>query len=408
MKLNVGKLYKYERRQIAEYLFIASIFVVFLGSMNVWFMIPLHKYYPIIAFLLGTASYIMSRTSKNPIFTESYFLLPTTAYTLLEFYRNAVNSLTINAYIGTIFSAIMLFFIFQYDRQRLDHIATIMSKALGGLLLITYPFFFLYILGFSLPNANLVFKDGFYSFTNYFLFLVEDHSLYNIIPRFQSIFLEPTYLGSTTALLLMTQRGKWKRWYNISLIIGLLISFSLAGYVYFISIIFLNMWIERKKIIIKFLTIIVFISAIVGGSFIYNDGDNMLHNLIILRLEIDDGEMVGNNRVTKDFDTEYESFLESPDIFLGRDYDYSNFGDSGHKVFLYDYGLIGVVLLFLFYGISFAKSEDYRCMIAAMIVLTLIFGVDAFVLWFGRFIPLYIVAMSKKCNKNKIEEGKKI
>ena len=161
------------------------------------------------------------------------------------------------------------------------------------------------------------------------------------------------------------------------------------------------MWIERKKIIIKFLTIIVFISAIVGGSFIYNDGDNMLHNLIILRLEIDDGEMVGNNRVTKDFDTEYESFLESPDIFLGRDYDYSNFGDSGHKVFLYDYGLIGVVLLFLFYGISFAKSEDYRCMIAAMIVLTLIFGVDAFVLWFGRFIPLYIVAMSKKCNKKK-------
>ena len=132
------------------------------------------------------------------------------------------------------------------------------SAVCGHMRLFSCAFFFLYILGFSLPNANLVFKDGFYSFTNYFLFLVEDHSLYNIIPRFQSIFLEPTYLGSTTALLLMTQRGKWKRWYNISLIIGLLISFSLAGYVYFISIIFLNMWIERKKIIIKFYTYTIF------------------------------------------------------------------------------------------------------------------------------------------------------
>ena len=50
----------------------------------------------------------------------------------------------------------------------------------------------------------------------------------------------------------------------------------------------------------------------------------------------------------------------------------------------------------MFYGLSFAKYEDYRCMLAAIIVMTLIFGVDAFVLWFGRFIPLYIVAMEKR------------
>ena len=244
----------------------------------------------------------------------------------------------------------------------------------------------------------MVFNDGFYSFSNYFLFLIDDRSLFTIIPRFQSIFLEPTYLGSTTALLLMTQRGKWKRWYNISLMAGLLISFSLAGYAYFIAIIFLNMWMERKKIIAKFLSIIILISAIVGGSFIYNDGDNMLHNLIILRLEIDDGEMAGNNRVSKDFNTEYESFLQTSDVVFGRDYDYSNFGDSGYKVFFYDYGIIGVILLYVFYVLSFAKFDDYRCMLAAIIVMTLVFGVDAFVLWFGRFIPLYIVAMRKTNN----------
>lgn len=31
MKINIGKLYKYERRQIADSLFIASVFVAFLA-----------------------------------------------------------------------------------------------------------------------------------------------------------------------------------------------------------------------------------------------------------------------------------------------------------------------------------------------------------------------------------------
>lgn len=399
MEINIGKLYKYERRQIADNLFVASVFVAFLGSMNVWFMVPLHTYFPILAFLLALASYLISRTSCRPIFTGSYFLLPTTAFTLLEFYQCTVNALNFNAYISATFSAMMLFFIFRYDRNLLDRIATLLSKTLGGLLLVSYPVFLLYIIGFPLPNVNMVFNDGFYSFSNYFLFLIDDRTLFTIIPRFQSIFLEPTYLGSITALLLMTQRGKWKRWYNISLLIGLVISFSLAGYVYLTAIVFLNLWIERKKIFIKCLSIIILLSAIVGGSFIYKNGDNMLHNLIILRLEINDGEMAGNNRVTKSFDAEYESYLQTSDIILGRDYDYSNFGDSGYKVFFYDFGIIGVLLLYAFYILSFAKFDDYRCFIGALLVMTLIFGVDAFVIWFGRFIPLYIVAMSKSTNK---------
>ena len=199
----------------------------------------------------------------------------------------------------------------------------------------------------------------------------------------------------------MTQRGKWRRWYNISLLVGIIVSFSLGGYAYFVAVIFLNMWIERKKMVRKFMSMIVVIGIVVGGSFVYNNGDNMLHNLILLRLEIDDGDIVGNNRVTEDFDTEYGAFLQSSDIVFGRDYDYSNFGDSGYKVFFYDYGLVGVLLLFLFYGFSLAKSDDYRRMLASIIVMLLIFVVDGFVLWFGRFIPLYITAMSKLYDNEK-------
>lgn len=401
MRINIGALYKYERRQIAEWLFAASVAVAFFGSLNAWFMVPLHTYYPILSFVLGMASYAMSRTSARPIFTNPYFLLPVTTFALLELYQCAVNVMNVNAYISATFCVMTLYFILRYDRQRLDRMSTFLSKMLGGILLVSYPLFFLYIIGCPLPHVDMVFNDGFYSFTNYYLFLIDDRTLFDFIPRFQSIFLEPAYLGSTAALLLMTQRGKWRRWYNISLIVGIIVSFSLGGYAYFVAVIFLNMWIERKKMVRKFMSMIVVIGIVVGGSFVYNNGDNMLHNLILLRLEIDDGDIVGNNRVTEDFDTEYGAFLQSSDIVFGRDYDYSNFGDSGYKVFFYDYGLVGVLLLFLFYGFSLVKSDDYRRMLASIIVMLLIFVVDGFVLWFGRFIPLYITAMSKLYDNEK-------
>lgn len=62
-------------------------------------------------------------------------------------------------------------------------------------------------------------------------------------------------------------------------------------------------------------------------------------------------------------------------------------------------------MLYVFYVLSFAKFDDYRCMLAAIIVMTLVFGVDAFVLWFGRFIPLYIVVMRKTNNILNMEKN---
>lgn len=393
LTFDLSRIFILEKRAVADFLFILSLFTAFFGSMNVWFMLPLANYYPILAFLFAAGSYVISRTLREQIFKENYFLLPTLAFLLLSYYQAVNNTLNINAYIKATFLGILLSLIFRYDKSRLEYIATVFAKTIGGLLVVSYPFFLLYIIGFPLPHIDMSFNDGFYYFSNYFIFLIDERTIFAIIPRFQSIFLEPTYLGSTSALLLMTQRGKWKKWYNISLLVGLLISFSLAGYAYIVAIIFLNLWTEHKKIIAKAMGVVFMIAIFTGGAFVYNGGDNMLHDLILLRLEVKDGEIAGNNRVTKSFDDEYSSFVESTDVMLGRDYDYSNFGDSGYKVFLYDYGIVGVILLYIFYIFAFAKYRDSRSFISALIVMSLIFGVDAFVLWMGRFIPLYIVAM---------------
>ena len=138
----------------------------------------------------------------------------------------------------------------------------------------------------------------------------------------------------------------------------------------------------------------ILVASVVVGSFFYNDGDNLLHNLIVLRLEIDDGEMAGYNRTTEEFDADYENFLNSSDIMFGRDKE-NTFGDSGYKVFIYDYGFVGLFLIIVFFGLAFFRAKNKRAMFSALFIAALVFGVDAAVLWYNRFIPLFCTAFSE-------------
>lgn len=393
MQIQKNSLYLIPKERIATGLFYAGMLIAFFGSMNVWFLLPIASFYPLFASVFIFGALVISQTMEKPIFVNNKFLVPALTFFLLNVYIIIVNDKNTNALIMGIVNTFILCSIFLYDTKRLSALSTLLAKILGSILLVSYPVFLLYLIGFPLPYVDMQFNDNFYSFSNYFFFLVDDRSLLAIIPRFQSIFLEPTYLGSTTAILLQTQRGQWKKWYNVSMLFGLLISFSLAGYAYLTAIIFLNLWINGKKLFTKIVITITLIAAFVGGSFVYNNGENLVHDLILLRLEIDDGELAGENRTSADFDAEYQTFLESDDILWGRDFDPSIFGNSGYQVYFFDYGLIGVLLLFIFYGSAFINGPNKRAVISAWIVCLLIWGVDGFVLWFGRFIPLYITAV---------------
>ena len=108
-------------------------------------------------------------------------------------------------------------------------------------------------------------------------------------------------------------------------------------------------------------------------------------NIYIRASKMNISEMLGRVKATVSYLTDF-----------GRDYDYSSFGDSGYKVYIYDYGLVGTLLLFTFYFFLFRRFSDARALTSACIILLLIWGVDAFVLWFGRMIPLYITAIKEK------------
>ena len=219
--------------------------------------------------------------------------------------------------------------------------------------------------------------------------MIDDRSLWDIIPRFSSVFLEPGHLGTATIMLLLSQMGQWKRWYNIVLWTTTLMTFSLAAYVFALALLILNSWVQRRKIFAKILLAITVVVSIGVGSFFYNDGDNMVYNLIVMRLEIDEksGEMVGNNRVTESFKREYESFLTSSDIWIGREMPKGDFGNSGYRVFIYENGLIALFLVTVLYLLTYRFAIDQRAILATFAIVILAFIVRGYPLWYSNFIP---------------------
>ena len=391
MEIDVKNIFLIKKRTLAQLLFLVGILIVYFSSMQAWFLWPIASYMSVIASMFIIPAMLLSQQTSRPLFIRNDFIVPLLAYLFLAYYQVVNRGYNLNAYISVLFNVVVFFALFRYDTKCFRKLARKLSKCMAVLLIGSISFFLLYLLGFPLPHENLVYGDNFYSFTNYYFFLIDDRQLFAFFPRFQSVFLEPIYMGSAAALLLQTQRGSWRKWYCIVLLIALLISFSLAGYIYLVTILFLNMWVRRKRMFAKIILSLVVLSSLVAGAFFYNKGDNLVHDLILLRLEVDDGEMAGNNRVTTGFEADYEKFWDSADIFFGREKE-NEFGDSGYKVFIYTNGLVGLALLIFFYLSAFYKAPDKRAMISALVIMTLVFLADGFVLWFCRFIPLYCTA----------------
>ena len=381
----------WQRESIVRNFFFLGMLIAFFGSISAWFMWPLADKYTILSSLCLGFSMLVANLLKEKFYCRKDFILPTLFCTLLIYYQIFTKGMGINTYIVYIFYVFTFYAIFRVRISEIRRFVDLMAKGMGAFLIISMFFFLLYILGFPLPSRDAEYADM-YSFTNYYLFLIDDRNLFVIIPRFQSIFVEPGHMGTMTALLLFTQTGKWKKWYNISLLIATLISFSLAAYGLLVGIIFLGLWVRGQLIFKKAMFAVIILGAITIGSFYYNDGNNMLHDLIMLRLEVDDGELAGDNRVTDDFLTEYESFLQSSDILTGRDRNEEIFGNSGYRVYFYDYGLIGLLLVIIFYVFSMYEPHNHKAFIAVLIIATINFIIRAYPLWYSNFIPLFFVA----------------
>lgn len=403
--LKVSDLYLIKKETIVISCFEIGMLIAYWGSLNPWFLWPIGSLYIVPAAFFVLIAMFVSSTMHENIFSRTDYLLPLTAYIILGYYLLFVNSGNINAFIGSFFQIVVFMSLFMVDKQILFTLTSFLSKAMACLLIVSIPFYLLYLLGFTFPSTNAQYGDGLYTYTNFYFFLLDDRSIF-IFPRFHSVFLEPGHLGTATVLLLFAQCGYWRKWYNVILWIATLMTFSLAAYVLSVVVIFLNLWMRGKNIFKKALFVICCVAGTVIGSFFYNDGENLIHDLIVIRLEIDEeGGLSGDNRVAGWFEDEYDSYLQSSDVFFGRDYDYSIPGNSGYRLYIYENGLIGLFLVILLYLTFLIKAIDKRVLWSVALIAVLCFWVRGYLLWYSVFIPLFALTNRSVLSDSNKEGG---
>ena len=402
MRIKVINIRYWRIDLIVRLLLYVGMIVAYLGSLNPWFMWPLGTYYVIISSFLLCLSMSISSIQKNTtLFGNEKYLIPTAIHIVLSYYLLWVNGGHLGGFVFNLFNISIFFTLFILNKEIFPTISSLLCKVMAVLLFFSIIAYILFLLGFYFPYRDAEFADGFYSYKNYYFFMIDQRSVLEIFPRFHSVFLEPGHLGSACVLLLLTQYGNWKKWYNIILLVATIMTFSLAAYVLLTITIFLNLWLQGKQVMYKLITVILMLTIVTIASFYYKNGDNLLHDLIILRLEVYDGEMVGNNRTTADFETEFDNYIISSDILTGRDMPKDMSGNSGYKVFIYENGLIGLFLVLLLYVCSMWYATNYKALIATYIIAILAFVVRGYPLWYSNFNPLYIMAYTYR-NKERM------
>ena len=204
-----------------------------------------------------------------------------------------------------------------------------------------------------------------YIYGNY-IFLIKNDIMYP--DRFCGFTLEPGYIGSFCAYMLYADRFRMRKIENIVLLVSVISSLSLAGYLLTTMGFFMCKVSSNVRIIFKRLLQIgclVVIAYFIAQK--YNDGDNYINEKIFERLQIDEKKGIkGNNRISDDVNVYYDQFLRSDNLLVG----YSDaqmqklrnslevWNSAGYKVFLMNNGLIRLLLILAFYYLIARSSVN--------------------------------------------------
>lgn len=236
----------------------------------------------------------------------------------------------------------------------------------AGVLLFSTIIYVLVILGMPIYSYQVSINDPYYSwgFSNS-LFLILPITSFPF-PRFQSIFLEPGHLGMISSLMLYMIRYNMRSWQGIIIFLSSLLSMSLAAYM----LLFLGMVIYKLSFgnLLKTITFLLMILMTCTMAYIFFP-NSYFSQAILLRLEYDEDKgFKGNNRISEDFEYYYNNkFYKTEHVLLGIGGDNISTisgegGNSSYKVFIVQYGILGLVVLsvFFFVIVWYSKSSFVR------------------------------------------------
>lgn len=245
--------------------------------------------------------------------------------------------------------------IYSSTRIKLE-LFSFISRATAIILLISLVAWFLYLSGIPLPHRNIdEFRDGFHTYVDYYFFLLPQREYYELLPRFSSVFIEPGQMASVCVLLLLSNiclKGfKGNKFDNIIFTISIIFSFSLAGWLVALFGLMVNNILLKSRNILAMLLKVGIVAAVIfyAGSRISSESE--IGYYIIERLVYDENTVIsGYNRTNDYFEAKYDDFIHSENVLWGvhkqliGDANWTR-GNSGYKVFIVVFGLIGFLLV---------------------------------------------------------------
>lgn len=274
------------------------------------------------------------------------------------------------------FSMISIVLLPVYEKEYLLKIITLFFEVI---LVISIPFWLLFLLGVNLPHSALIqHPNGFHVYYNYYFFRIGVQNLDAIFPRFSSVFLEPGQLATPCVFLFFLnamENEKVFSFKNLVLLVAILLSLSLVGYGILLVSLVAIAWFKGSRYRYILTT---FVLLAVGGFYIYfsTQEDSAVNNRILSRLEYDEDKIIsGNNRTAKVFEKNYESFIQSRDKYFGihgqlktYGYDWTN-NSSGYQKFIVHYGIVGFSIFMLLILLLFWHNRNSRTFVFLIILI---------------------------------------
>lgn len=404
------------------YIFVL-VFYVMWGA-HAWFTWPLddegNKSVTLIITIIGSLiSYLYAKANNLKFKYDTHIFIGICVFCII----NAIYITPTLLGFGRMIIKFFPLFILIFDKEHAERNIISVSRILSVLLIISMAMHF-YIMRYGrFPTIPIQYPgQELYLFQNYFVILkgvtYEGDGL-----RFHSVFLEPGYMGTMISFLLYAAKYDFKKWYNITLLIALLLSLSLAGYVVTFIGILLYRWSKGFSLIKVFpIAMGLMLSYIIVKS--YNDGKNAINENILMRLEFDSEKgITGNNRVGQGTDFYYEQAVNDGSFIWGignekiskinggkgweKEGKYEmQIRGAGYKIFILKFGIVAALIYLIFYylmGPSVCKNTaTQKYMLGFLLLIIITFIQASYPSSFSWLIPYLLASSSLDSQAKKI------
>lgn len=363
-------------------LFLESMYAYFFWSLP--FVIPaIVSVYSLIFVVINPHYFNFCRKNLIPFFL--FFL------TMLYTKRDQ----NIFGYIGGVLPFIPIFLFFTLKLYYKAKFLSLLTKVLAVILFISLLSWLLVTFGVRLPYTMISYNmDGeTYFLKSYFTFIEYDFISLGF-KRFMSIFIEPGYLGALLAIMLYINNFELRRKEVLILFFSLICSFSLAGYLMLFVAYISYVLRYNKRAAGSLMLILVLIILSVNLAVKLNNGENMLNQLIIERMEIsNDGKLSGYNRTNDEMDRMFVDFLKSKDLVYGIGQRYVQFGANvGYKPFIIINGILGLILLLLSYLSGWLYNKRVFTLTISILYIMIFSKGHSEIFWAG-YLMIYAISI---------------